>query len=127
MKFLAYVLLFLTISVSIIYPASLTTRTVYGRTTMNADFQSVPSSPTTLTSVDSWIFQIVLANSTSGALTVTIQDKQGTPVCILCSVSLPANTTYIVPFPEGLKFESGITWSASGSGVNAAIAGWTSP
>lgn len=85
---------------------------------------AVPTSATDLTTTDTWINQIILVNTTAGALTVTINDKQGSPLALVPTVSLAANTLYITVFPFAVKMTSGISWSASGAGINAEIFGY---
>src|SRR5689334_9806740 len=85
---------------------------------------AVPTSATDLTTTDSWINQIVLVNTTGGSLTVTITDKQGSPLTLVPTVSLAANTLYVTVFPFAIKMTSGITWSASGAGITGEIFGY---
>lgn len=85
---------------------------------------AVPTSGTDLTTTDTWINQIVLANTTAGSVTVTIADKQGSPLTLVPTVTLSANTLYITVFPFAIKMVGGINWQASGSGVTAEIFGY---
>ena len=84
---------------------------------------AVPSSPADLCSANAQIWQINICNTTAGALTFSIYDKQGTPRYALKAVSIAANTTYIVAWPEGQFFSDGVSWVASGSGLEASIVG----
>lgn len=89
------------------------------------DFAVMSNSLTDLTTSDTWVFQITIANKTAGAVTATVQDKQGSPVCALCTVSIAANTTYVIAFPEGLKFKSGLSVQAgAANSLNFAIFGF---
>ena len=90
--------------------ASGSTRFTYGNTAMTDAIQTVPTSPTALSSTDTYVFQVTVANVTGTAATITIVD--GTGKYLLASTSIDANTTYVLGFPEGVKMTSGVTWSA---------------
>lgn len=85
---------------------------------------TVPTGATDLTTTDSRLYQISIANTTAGALTITIKDRQSTPRNICTAASIAANTTYILVWPEGLFCSSGINWIASGSGLEASVVCW---
>lgn len=84
---------------------------------------AVPTSGTDLTTTDSRVWQISVANTTAGALTFTMADKQATPRYAIKAASIAANTTYVVAWPEGIPFSGGINWSGSGSGLEASVIG----
>ncbi len=91
---------------------------------ITAGLQTVPNVATDLTTTDSVIFQITLANITAGAVTFTVKDKAGSPKSLLEAVSIAANTSYVIAFPEGVWMTGGITWSASAANsLNAEIYG----
>ena len=78
---------------------------------------AVPTSLGDVTTSDARVVEITLTNTTAGALTVTVQDKQGSPQAFLSSVSIAANSTYVIETP-GLRYmPGGISWQASGSGI----------
>jgi len=78
---------------------------------------AVPTSPADVTTSDARIVEVTLTNTTAGALTVTITDKQASPLAFLSAVSIAANSTYVIETP-GLRYmPGGISWSASGSGI----------
>ena len=83
----------------------------------------VPAVATDLTTTDTRIWQITVANTTAGALTFTLKDKQATPRYICAAVSIAANTTYILAWPEGQFGSSGLNWSGSGAGLEASVVG----
>lgn len=97
----------------LINAASNSTRNSFPSRRVQPDPGNMSNSLTPVTTADTWVFQITIANKTAGAVTATVQDAQGTPVCILCAVSIAANTTYVIAFPEGQKFESGLSVQAS--------------
>jgi len=80
---------------------------------LTGGLQTIPNVAADLSTVDTWIYQIVLANKTGGAVTVTILDKAASPKTLLGAVSIAANTTYVVAFPDGVKMTDGVNWVAS--------------
>lgn len=84
---------------------------------------TVPAVAADLTTTDSRLWQISIANTTAGALTFTLKDKQATPRYALAAVSIAANTTYVVAWPEGQFFSGGVNWVASGAGLEASVIG----
>lgn len=60
-----------------------------------------------------WVDLLTLTNTTAGAITVTAADVRGTPLDLLTAVSVAANSTYLISFPGGLRFEGGLTLAAS--------------
>lgn len=85
---------------------------------------SVPTSATDISEVDTYITVIRIANTTAGALTVTITDKADTPNNFYSSVSVPANGIVNERIADPLFFEGGINIDSSGSGLEASIMGW---
>lgn len=91
---------------------------------ITAGLQSVPNTPTDVTTTDSVIFQITVANTTGGAVTFTVTDKATSPKTLLPTVSIAANTAYVAVFPSGVWMTGGISWSASAaSSLTAEIYG----
>lgn len=74
--------------------------------------QLVPTSSTAVTSTTTKVQVIFCANTTGGAVTLTITDNQGSPVTYYPAVSLPANSATLLHSGVGLTFTSGIKWSA---------------
>lgn len=69
-----------------------------------------------------------IANTTGGALTFTVQDRQGTPKELFKTVSLAANSTVLITYNESSeKMTSGISWQASGTGLVGAMYGCQVP
>lgn len=93
-----------------------------GTRVLDRALQAVPSSPTALTTTDTEIYQISIGNTTAGACTFTLADRATSAKTIMGSVSIAANTTYVIAFPEGLFMSNGITWSSdTGSCLTAGI------
>ncbi len=87
--------------------------------------QLVPATPTTFSSVNSWIKQISVANTTAGALTFTVLDKQSVPKTLVPTISIAANTAVLFNYTDDCQFMSGgITWSGSGVGLVGSISGF---
>ena len=85
----------------------------------------IPSTLTAINTVDTWIFQISLANKTAVDTTVTITDGQGTPHHLLKDLPFPANSTAVIVYPHGHKMTDGVKWSAAdASTVDAEIFGY---
>jgi hypothetical protein len=107
-------------------PVSGTVRTVplnaCGTTVASQALGAVPTSSTAVFSSTTCVQYIVMNNTTSGALTVTVTDNQGTPVNDILTFSIPGYSQLIQPL-GGVAFTSGVKWSASGSGVTGAILG----
>ena len=71
---------------------------------------------------------LTITNTTGGALTITVQDKQSTPVAFLSATSIPANSTTVISFGNyGKKFSGGISWQASGAGLKGYMYGQKFP
>ena len=74
--------------------------------------QVVPATATDLVAHTAWIYQIVVANTNSAAVTLLIQDKATSPKTLVPTVSLAINSLTIMSFPEGVKMTGGIRWVA---------------
>lgn len=95
--------------------ASLSTRRAFAPKALATGLVTIPSSAADLTTTDTVIFQITLANKTAGAITVTVLDKQSPPKTLLGAVSIAANTTLVLNFGEGVLMKKGVNWVASGA------------
>ena len=60
---------------------------------------AVPAVAADLTTTDTRLYQISICNTTAGALTFTLKDKQSSAKNILTAVSIAANTAYICAWP----------------------------
>ncbi len=80
--------------------------------------QSVPTSSTAVTTSDAYLKSVTITNTTGSAVTFTLSDRQASPVAALSAVSIAANTTYVVSFPNLYWCPGGFTVTAGGSGLN---------
>lgn len=65
-----------------------------------------------------FVTKLVLCNTHTGAVAVTVQDQQSTPVLLLDARSLNASETLALDFgPEGIFMEGGVKWFAGSAGV----------
>lgn len=74
--------------------------------------QLVPSSATDVITQDIHVTEMIFSNVTINPVTVTVQDRQATPMILLPAVSVPANSTMGIPL-RGRWMPGGLTWSAS--------------
>lgn len=81
----------------------------------------VPNADTALTSKNAVLFGIHVCNVTGTAATLTVKDKQSTPVRLLQAYSIPANSFVHIDFPEGVPMTGGVNWS---SGTASALEGY---
>lgn len=81
---------------------------------------AVPQSTTIVSAGDAYIKSLTITNTTSGAVTFTLADKQASPIALFTAVSIAANTTYVVVFQPGGYYwcPGGFTVAAGGSGLN---------
>ena len=88
--------------------------------------QAVPTgSAVAVTSVDAYLQTVTVSNTTSGALTFSLCDRQASPICLLPAVSIAANALNVVVWagPAFYWCPAGFTVLASGSGLTW-YAGW---
>jgi hypothetical protein len=85
--------------------------------------QAVPTSTGTVTTYDAYLKSVTVANTTAGAVTFTLADRQASPIAVLSAVSIAANTTYVIVFPTPQWCPGGFTVIAGGAGLNYA-ASW---
>lgn len=82
---------------------------------------AVPTSATLVTSAaTACVIAVVLNNTTSGALTVTVTDNTATPINDVLTFSIPAFSQLIQPL-YGTAFNLGVKWAASGAGVTGSV------
>lgn len=85
----------------------------------------VPTSPTDVTTVDTWVRQILVSNTTAAPITFTVKDKQSTPRNIIPTVSIAANSvSLVVSAPDAIFAPGGVNWQAGGSGLEAEVFGF---
>lgn len=83
--------------------------------------QAVPAVATDLTTTDTYLYQLTVANVSAGALTFTLADKQPSPLELFKTTSITAGTVLVAVWPQGLKLKGGLNWQASGVGLNAEV------
>ena len=88
-----------------------------GAGTWEAPLQAVPTSLTAVASIQAWLYQVHVNNTTGGAITFTLQDAQGTPVAGLSAVSIAANQAYVMAWPVGLPMNGGFGVTSGGAGL----------
>jgi fibronectin-binding autotransporter adhesin len=82
---------------------------------------AVPTSSTLLTSAaTACIITATFFNTNATAATVTLTDNTATPINAMLTFSIPGNSNVIEPL-EGVAFNLGVKWSASGTGVTGAV------
>lgn len=115
-KFLGAILLTIAL-ISILAPlleaASASTRFASpGTRVISRALQVVPDSATALTTTDTDLYQLSLGNTTGSACTFTLADRATSAKTIMGAVSIAANTTYVIAWPEGMFMSNGVTWSS---------------
>lgn len=85
---------------------------------------AVPNSGMTdITTVDTEVALITITNTTAGALTITIQDKQTSPQALATSHSISANSELSYDFNPPRLFIGGVSWQASNTGLVGLVRG----
>ena len=82
----------------------------------------VPTTAAVAVASTIWLDTVTLANTTAGSLTVTLADRQTSPITVLPAVSIPAYTLVVMQL-WGTRMDNGFTWVASWAGVNGYIRG----
>jgi hypothetical protein len=99
-------------------------KTPCGTTVANQDLAAVPTSATAVFSSTTCLIQAYFNNTTGSSVTVTLTDNAGTPLNgVGPAFSLPALSNMMLPF-AGVRFASGVKWTASGAGVTGAMWGY---
>ncbi len=89
--------------------------------------QRIPTGAADLTVKDTWVYQIVLSNTTGTAATVTIKDKQATARYLENARSIPANSSLVLTYPEGVLLSGGMNWVASANAIDAFVLAFRLP
>ena len=106
-------LLLLALLAPVIEGASNSTKfTAPGTRQLSRAIQVIPNSDTDVSTTDTEIYQITVVNTTAGACTFTVKDKQATARFLIDEASIAANTTYVIAWPEGAYMEDGFSWSS---------------
>jgi len=94
--------------------------TLFPRSYMGS-LQAVPTSSTAITTKDTQIVSLYVFNPTSGAITFTLTDGQGSPVSAFSAYSMPAGGFIVIDDENGgIVLTSGMKWQAGGSGLTGA-------
>jgi hypothetical protein len=97
----------------------------YGARPYQLEIQAVPTISTVLINQDVEISSIHIVNTTSASITFTITDNQSSPMTWISAQSIPANSSVVWSYAEPMHFNSGMKGSASASGLNIAVKGYT--
>ena len=87
-------------------------------------YQAVPTTLTDVDTRDSRLIGLCVTNTTAGALTFTIQTKDGTPLALPYSGSLAANSSSCNNLPFGVLSKGGFSVQAGGAGLLYGVV-WT--
>jgi hypothetical protein len=94
--------------------------------------QAVPTSLSTVVTTTNiltggvYLDTLTVSNTTAGAVTLLVQDQQGTPVAFIPTQSIAANTTVTWVFPSGVWLPGGFSIQAGGAGLRF-YASWLVP
>lgn len=98
-------------------------KTACGNTVASQALAAVPTSSTAVFSSTTCLSVIILNNTNSSSITVTVTDNAGSPINDVLTFSIPANSQLIQPL-WGVAFTTGMKWSASTTGVTGAALGY---
>ncbi len=98
-------------------------KTACGNTVASQTLIAVPTSSTAVFTSTTCLMEVVMNNTTSGALTVTVSDNIATPINDILTFSIPAFSQVIQPL-WGQSFTTGVKWTASGAGVTGGMLGY---
>lgn len=92
-------------------------KTPCGTTVFNQDLAAVPTSTGSPTSTTTCLMRAYFNNTNASAATVTLSDNTGTPLNVVGpAFSVPGLSNMVIPY-DGIRFNAGIKWVASGAGV----------
>lgn len=101
------------------------TRRSMPRYELTGGLSVVPNSATDVSTTNSYVCQISVANVTAGAVTFLVVDKASSAKTLVPTISIPANTLIVMNWPNCVKMTSGISWTAgTGSALHAEIFGY---
>lgn len=82
----------------------------------------VPNSPADVVAQSVYVEEITLTNASDSSVSVTVNDKQSSPLPYLSAVAIAARTTYVID-SKGRYFPGGVSWSATAAN---AVVGYVS-
>ena len=98
--------------------------TVFPKGIPGGSMAAIPQVMTAVNTVDCDVMGLMIANSTAGDLTVTVEDTQASPQALYTNVTIPANSTsLLIDDAAGVTFKGGLQWQASGPGLIGSIKG----
>lgn len=80
---------------------------------------------TAVTTVDTEVAEISVANTTNASITLTVQDTQSTPRNLLYQVNIDPNQPVSLQFAPPELLKGGLQWQASATGLEGTIRGRT--
>lgn len=85
---------------------------------------AVPNaSMTDIVTTDCDVMGIEVSNSTGATITLTVQDKLGTPKKLVDAINVDPNTPLILAFNNEGHCTGGVSWQASAAGLTGRIWG----
>ena len=82
------------------------------------------ASMTDIATVDCEVLGIEVQNSTAATITLTVQDKQGTPRKLLDAINIDPGYPYVFEFNgREARCSSGVSWQASATGLYGRLVG----
>ena len=79
------------------------------------DYATIPNVAADLATVDCYVYQISVVNTSGGSVTVTLKDKASSPHTLMPPATIVNNSSYIFVWPVGTKFKGGINWVTTGA------------
>ena len=95
-----------------------------GNLTTAATWQSVPTTAADLIGATVTIIGVHFNNNGSSAATITVKDKQGSPLTVVNTFSLPPLSCLTLPW-TGTVFSGGLNWVAGTTGVVGSVVAYT--
>ncbi len=85
---------------------------------------AVPTTSADLCAQTFYVTEFVFTNTNASAsVTVTATSKTGVVLFVAAIPGQIGSNNYVVAYPQGLQFPGGVTWVASGTGVNGYVKG----
>jgi hypothetical protein len=88
----------------------------FGALVIDMDPAPVPATLTDVFTTTTFVEEVTLSNTTTSAVTVTIQDRNSPARAFFKDLTISGNSTYVVAL-RGRKFPGGVAWSASTAGA----------
>lgn len=99
-------------------------KTPCGTTPANQDLAAVPTSSTVVFSSTTCLMRAYFNNTNASAQTVTVTDNAGSPINgVGPAFSVPGLSNMVIPY-DGIRFASGVKWTAGGTGITGGMWGF---